>query len=184
MQVPQPTPAEQPATTQTHRADESAFAFTATACNGAVRLRASGRRTLAAGLHEHQLFIHLVLHDNGSRVLRVNKSSSAAEFLAMGRARRARAVACLVARARFPTECCEVLERVCALAAARGRERTCDDVTVAVVWRPRAGEEAVAARPGHDASASADRPYTVLLSWLSMSASSFLSWLLGWGDES
>ncbi|XP_037482306.1 uncharacterized protein LOC119361001 [Triticum dicoccoides] len=153
----------------THR-DGVAFAFTASTCHGAVRLRASGRRTLAADLHEHQLFVHLVLDRGGRRVLMGNKGGSAAEFLGMEPRRRAEAVARIVARARLPPECAEAVERLCVASAACGRENACDDVTVAVVWKPRAGvgtgDAAGANLPSH-ASSSALR-------------FSNLTWLLGY----
>jgi hypothetical protein len=154
----------------THRdSPDAAFAFTASACHGAVRLRATGRRTLAADLHEHQLFIHLVLDHRGRRVLLGNKSGSAADFLDMEPGRRAEVVSRIVSRARsrLPPECAEAVERMCVLAAAYGRENACDDVTVAVVWRPRAGEVAAATE---DTAAVADRP----------SRLPFMFWLLGY----
>jgi hypothetical protein len=126
----------------THRnSPGTAFAFRASSCHGAVRLRATGRRTLGADLHEHQLFIHLVLDHRGRRVLLGNKSGRAAVFLDMEPDRRAEVVARIVSRARprLPPGCAEAVERMCVLAAAYGRESACDDMTVAMVWRPRAG---------------------------------------------
>ena len=160
----------------THRdSPGAAFSFTASACHGAVRLKATGQRTLGADLHEHQLFIHLVLDHRGRRVLLGNKSGSAAEFLDMEPDRRAEAVASIVSRARprLPPECAEAVERMCVLAAAYGRENACDDVTVAVVWRPRAGE--VAAVSTEDTAVVADRPST-----RAPSSKPFMFWLLGY----
>ncbi|CAN6235535.1 unnamed protein product [Urochloa humidicola] len=124
-----------------HDAADS-IAFTASAYGGAIRLRASGRRTLVADHHEHQLHIHLVAVQGGSRELRGNKSGSAAEFLAMGPDRRAGAVARVVARAGFPPGSAGGVARFCEVAARAARGKGCDDVTVTVDWTPtRAGAQ-------------------------------------------
>jgi len=127
-----------------HDAGDS-FAFAASACDGAIRLRALGRRTLVADHHEHQLHIHLVVvpgHE-ARRELRANKSGSVAEFLAMGPGGRASAVARVVGRARFPPACGDAVARFCELAARAAHGRRCDDVTVTVDWTP---ERALARR--------------------------------------
>ena len=123
-----------------HDAGDS-FAFAASACDGAIRLRALGRRTLVADHHEHQLHIHLVVvleheHEAHRRELRANKSGSVAEFLAMGPGGRASAVARVVGRARFPPACGDAVARFCELAARAAHGRRCDDVTVTVDWTP------------------------------------------------
>ncbi|KAI5014395.1 hypothetical protein ZWY2020_055785 [Hordeum vulgare] len=154
---------------RTTHPDGVAFAFTASTCHGAVRLRASGRRTLAADLHEHQLFVHLVLDRAGGRpVLMGNKGGSAAEFLAMEPDRRAKAVARIVERARLPPECAQAVERLCVTSSVCGRENACDDVTVAVVWKPHAGV-------GTGGSAGANLPSNA---WPSALRFSNLTWLL------
>ena len=120
-----------------HDAGDS-FAFAASACDGAIRLRTLGRRTLVADHHEHQLHIHLVVvpgHE-ARRELRANKSGSVAEFLAKGPGGRASAVARVVGRARFPPACGDAVARFCELAARAAHGRRCDDVTVTVDWTP------------------------------------------------
>jgi hypothetical protein len=120
-----------------HDAGDS-FALAASACDGAIRLRASGRRTLIADHHEHQLHIHLVvvLGHEARRELRANKSGSVAEFLAMGPGRRASAVGRVVGRARFPPGCAGGVARFCELAGRAAHGRRCDDVLVTVDWTP------------------------------------------------
>ncbi|CAN6228719.1 unnamed protein product [Urochloa humidicola] len=113
------------------------LAFTASAhYGGAIRLRATGRRTLVADHHEHQLHIHLVAVQGSRRELRANKSGSAGEFLAMGPDRQAGAVARVVARAGFPRGCAGGVARFCKVAARAARGKGCDDVTVTVDWTP------------------------------------------------
>ncbi|CAN6240039.1 unnamed protein product [Urochloa humidicola] len=118
--------------------DAGSFAFTASAYyGGAIHLRATGRRTLVADHHEHQLHIHLVAVHGGRRELRANKSGSAAEFLAMGPDRRAGAVARVVARAAgFPQGCAAGVARFCEVAARAAHVKGCDDVTMTVDWTP------------------------------------------------
>jgi hypothetical protein len=68
------------------------------------------------------------------------------------------------------------VERMCVLAASYGKESACDDMTVAVVWRPRAGEVVVAAE--ENTSAVADRP-----SLVPPSLKPVMFWLLGYKEQ-
>ncbi|KAL6652448.1 hypothetical protein ACP70R_011373 [Stipagrostis hirtigluma subsp. patula] len=160
------------------------FALAASAHGGAVRLRASGRRTPAADHHDHRLHIRLFLEYESvcppprrrRRVLRGNKSGGADEFLALGPDARAGAVARLVSSARLPPGCAGAVERFCARAAALGRERRCDDVTVNVDWMPARQEEGRDARPSCEAAAVEDADAGLLSSLASGLFKNFLDY--------